>query len=210
MKRIAVIGAGLLGQQMAHYIKDDQDYEPIGFFDDFISTLPVMECGPILGTVQDVDRLFSRGLFDQLLVGIGYKYFDYRWQCFQRFQPHIPFLTFIHSSCFVDRSARIGTGSFLMPGSTVDNDVVIGKNVFVQVACSISHHSCLGDNCFLGPGVTVAGCVKVERDCFLGAGTISIDSVIIGPNIQTGGGTLIADSIQEPGLYVGVPARRIK
>ena len=208
MKRIAIIGAGLLGQQIAHYIKGDQSYEPIGFFDDKVTN--TQEHVPVLGKVQDVDSFYTNGAFDQLIIGIGYSHFAYRWQCFQRFQSNIPFLTFVHSSCWVDKSASIGAGSFLMPGTIIDDHVVIAENVFIQVACSISHHSSVSDNCFLGPGVTVAGCVKIEQNCFLGVGTIAIDSITIGPNIRTGGGAVIVDSIQEPGLYVGMPARRIK
>ena len=138
MKRVAIIGAGLLGQQIAHHIKDDQGYEPIGFFDDHVSVMPTQEYGPVLGTVQDVEMRYAGGAFDQVIIGIGYKYFEYRWQCYQKFRDRIPFLTFIHSSCWVDKSSRIGEGSFLMPGTTVDDHVLIGENVFIQVSCSIS------------------------------------------------------------------------
>ena len=210
MKRIAIIGAGLLGQQMAHHIKDDQGYEPIGFLDDQVVDMPTQAYGPVLGKVRDVETLFARGAFDQLIIGIGYKHFRYRWQCYQQCHPQIPFLTFIHSSCWVDKSTRIGEGSFLMPGTIVDDHVVIGENVFVQLSCSISHHSVIKDNCFLGPGVTVAGCVTVERDCFLGVGSVLIDSISIASGVQTGGGAVVIESIHEGGVYVGVPARKIR
>ena len=208
MKRIAIIGAGLLGQQIAHHIKNDQGYEPVGFFDDNLAGLQISM--PVLGKVQDVDRCYADGRFDQLIIGIGYHHFAYRWQCFQHFQTHIPFLTFIHSSCWVDKSTQIGTGSFLMPGTIIDDHASLGANVFLQVGCSISHHSTIKENCFLGPRVTVAGCVTVERDCFLGVGSTVIDSVRICPGVRTGGGAVVIDSIDQAGLYVGVPARKVK
>ncbi len=208
MKRIAIIGAGLLGQQIAHHIKNDQGYEPVGFFDDNLTG--ALGNLPILGRVQDVDGCYANGSFDQLIIGIGYKHFTYRWQCFERFYPHIPFLTFVHSSCWVDGSAHIGAGSFLMPGVLIDDHVSIGENMFLQVGCSISHHSVIKENCFLGPRVTVAGCVTVERDCFLGVGSTLIDSVVICPGVQIGGGAVVIDSIDQAGLYVGVPARKVK
>jgi sugar O-acyltransferase (sialic acid O-acetyltransferase NeuD family) len=210
MNRIAVIGAGLVGQQVAHHIRNDQGFEPVGFFDDYVSEMPVQEFGPVLGKISDVERLHREGVFDQLVVGIGYQHFAYRWDCFQRFKARIPFLTFIHSSCWVDESTRIGAGSFLMPGILIDDHVEIGENVFMQVGCSISHHSTIKENCFLGPRVTIAGCVTVERDCFLGVGSVIIDSVNMCPDVKTGGGAVVIESIREPGLYVGVPARKIR
>ncbi|WP_411877815.1 acetyltransferase [Polaromonas sp. YR568] len=208
MKRIAVIGAGLLGRQIAHYIKTDQAYEPVGFFDDHVQS--ATDGMTVLGTVNDVEKQYAKGAFDQLVVGIGYAHSRYRWQCYERFKPVIPFLTFVHSSCWVDETARIGAGSFLMPRCNVADHVALGENVLLQMGCSINHHARIDENCFLGPGVTLAGCVTVGRDCFLGAGSVLIDWVNIAPGVQTGGGAVVIDSLPAPGLYVGVPAKKIK
>lgn len=208
MKRIAIIGAGLLGKQMAHYIKTDQAYNPVGFFDDHVQSVP--EGPPMLGTVNDVERRYAEGAFDQLVIGIGYAHSDYRWQCFERFKAGIPFLTFVHSSCWVDETARIGAGSFLMPRCNVADHAVLGENVLLQVGCSINHHSGIDANCFLGPGVTVAGCATVGAGCFLGVGSILIDWVKLAPGVQTGGGAVVIESLPAPGLYVGVPAKKVK
>lgn len=210
MKRVAIIGAGLLGQQIAHHILSDQGYDVIGFFDDFIIGKSNNEYGPMLGRVKDVKSLYAKHAFDQIIIGIGYKYFTYRWQCYEQLHTFIPFLTFIHSTCFVDKSAHIGDGSFLMPGTNIDDHVFIGDNVFAQISCSISHHSIIKENCFLGPNVTVAGCVTVERDCFLGVGSVLIDSITIASGIQTGGGAVVVNNLQDAGLYIGIPARKIK
>jgi sugar O-acyltransferase (sialic acid O-acetyltransferase NeuD family) len=208
MNRVAIIGAGMLGRQVAHHIQSDQGYQPAGFFDDYAKDAG--GDGPLLGKVDDVDRLFAAGAFDQLIVGIGYMHFAYRWQCFERFRGRVPFLTFVHSSSWVDRSARVGAGSFLMPGVVVDDHVAIGENVFVQLGAAVSHHSTVGENCFLGPSAKIAGCVSVGRDCFLGVGSVVSDSVTLCPGVRTGAGAVVAASIEEAGLYVGVPARKVR
>lgn len=208
MKRIAIIGAGLLGRQIAHYISTDQGYEPVGFFDDH---LKVAEDGIVLlGTVDDVQAQYERGAFDQLVVGIGYAHSAYRWQCYERFKPGIPFLTFVHSTCWVDSTATIGAGSFLMPRCNIADHCVLGENVVLQVGCSINHHSTIDSNTFLGPGVTVAGCVVVGRDCFLGVGSVLIDSIGLTDGVRTGGGAVVTRSLTDAGLYVGVPAKKVK
>lgn len=210
MKRIAIIGAGLLGQQMAHYIQEDGEGVIIGFFDDRIPVDTAFGQNRVIGSVNDVLSFYEKGEFELLLIGIGYMHFAYRWECFTRFYPKIPFLSFAHSSCFLDRTVILGAGSFLMPGCVVDNDAVIGRNTVIQIGCTISHHTTIGDNCFFGPGVRVAGCVEIRHSCFLGVGSICIDSLEIGPHVRTGGGALITDSILDEGLYVGAPVKKIK
>lgn len=210
MKRVAIIGAGLLGQQIAHHIKGDQGYEPVGFFDDYVTEMPIRDYGSVLGRVTDVKRLYANGTFDQIIIGIGYKHFGYRWQCYEQLHNIVPFLTFVHSSCWVDKSAHIGEGSFLMAGTTIDDHVFIGENVFLQIGCSVSHHSTVKENCFLGPNVTLAGCVTVEMNCFLGVGSVLLDSISVASGVQIGGGAVVIDTIEEAGLYVGMPARKIR
>lgn len=208
MKRIAIIGAGLLGKQIAHYISTDQGYDPIGFFDDHVK----IASGDVilLGTVNDVQAQYDYGVFDQLVIGIGYAHSAYRWQCFERFWPRIPFLTFIHSSCWIDTTATIGAGSVLMPRCSVADNCTLGNNVVLQIGCSINHHSKIEANTFLGPGVTLAGCVTVGRDCFLGVGSVLIDSINLVSGVQTGGGAVVTQSLSHAGLYVGVPAKKIR
>lgn len=210
MTQIAIIGAGMLGQQIAHHIATDQGYKIAGFFDDNFINISLSEYGPMLGTIADVENLYHQGLFDQVIIGIGYKHINYRWQCYEKLKNSVPFLTFVHSTAIVDKSAHIGPGSFIMAGTLIDDHVTIGENVFIQVGCSISHHSTIKNNCFLGPRVTVAGRVIIEENCFLGIGTILIDTISIATRVQTGGGAVVTKSISQAGLYVGIPAKKIK
>jgi UDP-N-acetylbacillosamine N-acetyltransferase len=41
----------------------------------------------------------------------------------------------------------------------------------------------------------------------LGTGTSTKDNISIGNNIITGAGALISKSIDDPGTYIGIPAR---
>ena len=51
MKRIAIIGAGDLGQQIAHYISHSDAYKVVGFFDDFGVVGELRNGVPILGNI---------------------------------------------------------------------------------------------------------------------------------------------------------------
>ncbi|MCM5527636.1 acetyltransferase [Parasegetibacter sp. NRK P23] len=206
MKRLAIIGSGDLGQQIAYHASSDNHYQVAGFFDDFQQKGILKHGYPILGGVDDVEQVFRENGFDVLMIGIGYKHFAVRSGLYDRFAASVPFGTIIHSSCYVDRSCKVGTGSVVYPGCTLDMGVEIGNNVVLNTGCVIAHDSSIGTHSFLSPGVRVAGFVHVERGVSLGIGTILIDNIRVGAGIRTGAGAVVINDILTPGLYVGVPA----
>ena len=210
MNRLAIIGAGDLGQQIAHHATGSGRFEVAGFFDDFKPEGAKTEQGSVLGCVDRTETLYRDGRFDSLIIGIGYKHFSYRRACFERYSPGIPFATLVHPSGYVDPSARIAAGSVLLPGCVLDKGVIIEANTLLNTGCTMAHDTTVGENCFLGPGVTLAGFVTIDSECFLGVGTTVIDGITIARNVQTGGGTVVTKDIDEPGLYVGVPAKMVR
>lgn len=206
MERLAIIGAGDLGHQIAYHALTDGHYQPVGFFDDFKSTDMQLFGLPILGPVKDVQFAFNKGMFDVLMIGIGYKHFDIRADLFNCFKDYIPFGTIVHSSAYVDKTCHLETGIFIYPGCVLDMNVKINHNVLINVGCVISHDSKVGQHSFLSPSVNIAGFVGIGQKVFLGIGTTVIDNIIIGDNVRTGGGAVVTNNIESPGLYVGVPA----
>lgn len=207
MKRLAIIGSGDLGQQIAYHALEDKHHQIAGFFDDYQPKGTKKNGFPILGGVDDVEKVFSAKEFDELMIGIGYKHFAVRSALYERFATSIPFATIIHSSSYVDQSCRVGSGTIIYPGCTVDMNAEIGENVVLNTGCVIAHDSRIGADSFLSPGVRIAGFVRVERGVSLGIGTILIDNIQIGSGIRTGAGAVVINDISTPGLYVGIPAK---
>lgn len=207
MKRVAIIGGGDLGLQLAHHAVATGMIDPVGFFDDTLPLRSKVGGLPVLGGVDDVADAYGSGSFDALLIGIGYRHLALRHQLYERFSTRIPFATVIHPSAIVDPGCRIGPGSVVYPGCVLDMGVTIGANVLLNVGCVIAHDSSVGDGCFFSPAVKLAGFVRVEASSTLGIGTIVIDNVTIASGVRTGAGAVVVDSINEPGLYLGVPAR---
>lgn len=68
MKRLAIIGSGDLGQQIAYHSVNSSHYDVVGFFDDFKFRGTTI-CGlPIIGRIKDVLNLYDKGLFDLLMI----------------------------------------------------------------------------------------------------------------------------------------------
>jgi sugar O-acyltransferase (sialic acid O-acetyltransferase NeuD family) len=210
MKRIAIIGSGHLGQQILYHIHTDTEDQVVGFFDDFQEKGSLVKDLPVLGGKNDIPDSFQQGLFDELVIAIGYKHLDFKKQVFESFKNKIPFYTFVHSTSIVDPSAKIGSGTIIYPNCMIDQDVEIGDNVLMNISCSIAHDSVIGNHCFLSPSVSIAGFVKVSELCILGINSTIIDNISISEKVQLGGGSVVIKNISNPGLYVGNPVRFIR
>jgi sugar O-acyltransferase (sialic acid O-acetyltransferase NeuD family) len=212
--RLAIVGAGDLGKHLAHHaqaVTRGGGLTVVGFFDDTMAPgTPVVGGGVVFGPLAAIETEFAAGRFDALLLGIGYRHFGLRRGLFERLRQTIPFASLVHPSCFVDETATIAPGAVLLPGCVVDKGAVVGENVLLNVGTIVAHDSIVGAHSFVGPGVVLAGFVRVGRSVFLGTGSRVIDNVTIADAVQTGAGAVVVKNLDEPGLYVGVPARWVR
>lgn len=81
--------------------------------------------------------------------------------------------------------------------------VIISKSAIV-------HYCIIEDNVHIGPGAILNDGTYVGKNSFIAAGAIIIQNINISQDTLTGAGTVVVKDINEPGVYVGNPARRIK
>jgi sugar O-acyltransferase (sialic acid O-acetyltransferase NeuD family) len=209
MKTLAIIGAGHLGQQIAHYAISDNHYNEVVFFDDFSDKKDINNY-PIIGNSNDIEKAFLNNAFDELIIGVGYKHLTVRKSLFERFDNIIPFGKIIHSSSWLDKTASVQDGCVLYPGCCIDANVMIKNNTILNVGCLVAHDTIIGQHCFLSPRVALAGFINIEEMCIIGINSTIIDNINIVSKTQLGGGTVVIKSIDKTGLYVGNPHRFIK
>jgi sugar O-acyltransferase (sialic acid O-acetyltransferase NeuD family) len=209
VNRIAIIGAGDLGIQLAH-LGRTAGFEISGYFDDTREHGERIGGAIVLGGLADIAGAFARSLFDALVVGIGYRHLALRRELYLTHAGRIPFATLIHPSATIDPGCIIEEGAVIYPGCILDMDARIGANVLLNAGCVIAHHSEIGTGCFLSPAVSIAGFVVVEQGCVLGIGTIVIDNIRISAGCRTGAGAVVTQDLQQRGLYLGIPARFAK
>jgi sugar O-acyltransferase (sialic acid O-acetyltransferase NeuD family) len=206
MKRLAIVGSGDLGQQIAYHAKSDGHYTPVGFFDDAQEKRSVKHGLQIFGGINDIHKSFSNKEFDVLMIGLGYRHFNLREQIYDDFSKLIPFGSIVHTSAFIDPSCKIGVGVFIYPGCILDMNVEVHDNVLINVGCVIAHDTIIAEHSFLSPSVKIAGFVSIGRKVSLGISTTIIDNVRISDEVRTGGGAVVTKNLESPGLYVGIPA----
>lgn len=204
-KRIAIIGAGELGQQIAHLGKKN-NYNIVGFFDDYVKD-SIIDGLCLLGSISDID--VKSEAFDELIIAIGYNHFETRKSLFDKLQKKYPFATIIDKSAIIDPTATVDAGSVIYPNVVIDKQVHVGKNVLLNLSCTICHNSDIGAHSYIAPAVTLAGYVSIGECVFLGVGTTIIDNMTIADNVLVGAQALVNKDIVDPGgTYMGVPIHK--
>ena len=120
----------------------------------------------------------------------------------------LDFASAIHATAYVASTARVGRGTFVGAGAVVAPHAVVGDFTQVNRQVSIGHDSTLGSFGKTGPGAIVCGLVTVGDRFYLGAGSVVRDRVRICSDVVVGIGAAVVGDVVEPGMYVGIPARK--
>ena len=121
-------------------------------------------------------------------------------------------VTYMHdtSICYSkDIVSVIGKGSFIGPFTTMLIHSQIGKFCIVESYCLISHYAKLGDNVHLHSGAMIAGRTIVGNNSTFNFKSAVLNGLELCNDIEVGACSTITKNIDQPGSYVGTPARRI-
>jgi UDP-N-acetylbacillosamine N-acetyltransferase len=121
-----------------------------------------------------------------------------------------PLATLIAPSATIGAGASVQAGSVIAHHAHIGPMAKIGTGTIVNTAAIVEHDCAIGDYVHVSVNAAVAGRSQLGDLVFLGAGAVVIDAISVGSEITVGAGGVVAESIAEPGVYVGVPARRIK
>lgn len=121
-------------------------------------------------------------------------------------------IRYVHDTvvCYTkDVESIIGRGSFIAPYSTVLLGAKIGKHCIIETYCLVSHYSELADNVIMHSGSLIAGKTYIGSDTVFQFKSTVLPGLTICGNVEVGATGSITKNIDQPGLYVGTPARRI-
>jgi UDP-3-O-[3-hydroxymyristoyl] glucosamine N-acyltransferase len=117
--------------------------------------------------------------------------------------------TLVHSSCVIDSHAEVGEGSVISQFASALWRSTIGRDCLVAPYCMIAHQSSLGQGSLMQPGAMIAGSTTIGSMCVLGMRSNVIDKLSICDWVEAGAAALITKNIEQSGLYLGQPARRV-
>jgi len=119
-------------------------------------------------------------------------------------------ITVIAPTSHKGQRSTIAKGCFVGNFCHIGPEVNIGINTIINNASIIEHEVMIGAHCHIGPNATISGRSKIGELVFVGVGASIKDGVSVCSNVMIGAGATVVNDINEPGTYVGTPARRIK
>ncbi|MDM5303323.1 acetyltransferase [Bacillus subtilis] len=207
MRNVAIVGDGGHGKVIRELINARSDTRLAAVLDDKFRTFEVGKewyTGP-LEAISEVRRLVPDVLF---LIAIGNN--SVRKHLAERLGlKKEDFITLIHPSAIVSKSAVIGEGTVIMAGAIIQADARIGAHCIINTGAVAEHDNQLSDYVHLSPRVTLSGAVAVQEGAHIGTGANVIPQLTIGSWSVVGAGSAVIRSIPDRVTAAGAPARII-
>jgi sugar O-acyltransferase (sialic acid O-acetyltransferase NeuD family) len=116
----------------------------------------------------------------------------------------------VHPRASVSAYAQVSPGCFIAAQSVVAPRASLGVAVIVNHGAVVDHEVEVGDYSHIAPLVALGGAVRIGRRVFMGSGASVLPGRRVADGIVVGSGAVVIDNLTEPGVYAGVPARRVK
>lgn len=120
------------------------------------------------------------------------------------------FFSWIHPTALIMDGVEIGAGSFIGAYSILTTNIKIGQHSILNRHVQIGHDSIVGDFFSAMPGSVVSGNVTIGNFVYMGNNSSIREKTKVCNNTTIGMNAAVVKDITEPGVYVGVPSRKIK
>ena len=132
-----------------------------------------------------------------------------RYDIIQRLPKETQFFTFIHPTALLMEDIEIGEGSFIGAYSILTTNIKIGKHAILNRGNHIGHDCRIGDYFSAMPGAIVSGDVKIYDCVYMGNNSSIREKLSIHSMCKIGMNSAVVKHIEESGVYVGVPIKKI-
>ncbi len=201
MRNLIIIGGGGHAKVIAD-IAIANKYNILGFLDDNPNNLEFLGLNR-LGCIADALKYSEKAKF---IIAIGNN--KIRKKINEKYR--LNYATLIHPSAIVGSDVAIGEGSVIMPNTVINTSTKIGKHCIINTCASVDHDNLISDFTHISPNATLCGTVKIGENCHVGAGATIINNINIFSNCTIGAGAVVTSNIENSGIYVGVPAKKIR
>ena len=204
MKKIGIIGYGVLGRQLEFFLREqNKSGIEIHYFDDLFHSMGNSNSYKF----YDYRNFFSAETME-FYVCLGYKELKIKYQIIDDLQSNncsVPSL--IHSTSYVSPLAKIYNGVYIFPMCNIGQNVIIKNGALLHNSVTISHNSTISECSFLAPNVALSGNVEIGKNTFVGTGTVISNYVKIGDNVKIGIGSVVTQNIPDNTSCIGNPIK---
>jgi len=210
MKNIVIIGSGGFAKEVAFLIEDINKQKAkwnfLGYIDEKVGgsngKYKVFNNDDWLISIQEeISVVFGLGN-PSLVARLVQKF---------RLNKKIKYPSLIHPNVIGDWDRiKIGEGNIICAGNIFTTDIQIGSfNVF-NLDCTIGHDAVIGNYNVINPSVNISGGVDICNEVLLGTGSQVLQYKKITNKVIIGAGAVVTKNIEDMGVYVGSPAKKIK
>lgn len=206
--KIVLIGGGGHCKSCIEVIEQEGVFEIAGILEQAEKRNETVLGYPVIGNDEDIKFMAAR--YKNLFITLGHmKLPDRRTALFEKAKyagGHLPVIVSPRAS--VSRYAELAEGTIVMDHAVVRADTRVGQNSIVNTAAIIEHDVRVGDHCHVSTGCIINGGCRIGRQVFLGSGCVLKESVRVCDCVILGAGAVVTKDLDEPGTYMGVPARK--
>ncbi len=206
-RKIGIIGYGVIGQQIEHFVLEQAINDKVEFFyyDDIFHAKGKKNSYPF--AAFDNNKFAD---FD-FYIGLGYHHMGLRNEIYEQLKKNqFSSPSIIHETSYIHPTAEIANGVIIYPLCNIGISVKIADGVLINNSSVISHDSSIDKGTFISPGVVISGRVSVGQCCFIGTGTMIANEIKIGNNVQIGIGTVVTANIEDNLSVIGNPMKIVK
>ena len=164
---------------------------------------------PVIGTDDDIEHFAKKGFSFLITVG-QIRTATVRRNLFIKLeQASAKMATVISPKAYVSKHAHIGAGTIVMHGATVNAGAKINENCIINTGCNIEHDVEIGAHCHISTHAVVNGDCIIYQQVFIGSNAVLSNGISVVGEVSIGSGAVVIRPIEEKGVYVGNPAKKI-
>lgn len=133
-----------------------------------------------------------------------------RFAAYQKLPKETIFFSFIHHTAIITDFTKISNGSFIGAYSILTTNIDVGSHLLLNRGNHIGHDTTIGNFFSAMPGSIVSGNVNIGDNVYIGTNSSIREKTNVCSNVTLGMNSCILNDINEPGIYVGSPAKKIK
>lgn len=206
MYDIIIIGAGGFGREVYNWAKESfpsKKFRIKGFLSNNANDLDDFDFN--VGILGD-ENTYKIKKQDRFLIAIGN--IDIKKKVVAKLKKKgAQFLTLIHPTAIVSKTAKIGQGVIICPFAIVSDHVIVEDFVLLNFYSSCGHDAKVGKYCVLSPYATLNGFAVLEDEVFLGTHSTVTPKTKIGYRSKISANSVAMHNIPAYSFVFGVPGK---
>jgi sugar O-acyltransferase (sialic acid O-acetyltransferase NeuD family) len=194
-----IIGNGGFGREVFYSMTKEEQLNTVFFVEDEyydksqINTLPLSK--------------FNKDKYE-VVVAIGDSVV--RESIVKKLPKDTKYFTFIHPSVQIySDDIEIGEGSIICNGCILTTNIKLGKHSQLDRHSNIGHDCVIGNYFRMSPGSKISGNCNIGNHVYFGTNSSVREKITICDNVTIGLNGGVVKDINDDGVYVGLPVKKI-